>query len=300
TAGGGLSGAGGRRGGAVAEARSRPLAREKGDQRAAGAGEALGVLERDLEAARASVLSAAGDRVAARNARHEVDVEASRAAASLARLEESRGRIAGELTQRGREVELAREEEEKLSLEARGAGLEIASWETELSRLSAAILEAEAARDAARDALGAVEHRLSALRQIVRSREGDAAAASRALSEAGLTERGSLSRRLRPAPGWEGAVDLLLGEDLEAVVASGDAARAVEASRGLPSARLVRAEWSAASAADTPAGALGGWEIALANFGDLSAAERAALPNAAFVASLADALELSERFPAVA
>jgi chromosome segregation protein len=288
-----------RLGRAVAEARARSLAREESDQRASAAAAALATLEKDLETARAAVLSAAGERVAARNARHEVDVEASRAAASLSRLDQTRAGIAAELALRQEEVAQGRQEEEKLSLEVRGAELEIASWETELARLSAAILEAEAARDAARDSLGAAEHRLSALQEIVRSREGDAAAASRALSEAGLTERGALSRRLRPAPGWEGAVDLLLGEDLQALIASGDTARALEASRRLPAARLIRGDWTSEAPASAPAGSLGGWEIALANYAELSAAERAALPGAAFVGSLAEALELSVRFPTV-
>src|SRR5204862_2518425 len=70
---------------AVVEARSRSLAREESDQRASSAGAALAALERDLEVARAESLNAAGDRVAARNARHEKDVDASRVAASLAR-----------------------------------------------------------------------------------------------------------------------------------------------------------------------------------------------------------------------
>jgi len=288
---------------AIAEARSRSLAREESDQRAAAALEALGALERDLEAARSQALSAAGDRVTSRNARHDLDLEASRTAASLARLEESRGRISGELAQREQELSAAREEEERLSLEARSAELEIASWEMEIARLSAAILEAESSRDLARDALGSAEHRLAALGEIVRSRLGNESAARAALSAAGLPERGTLARRLRPAPGWEGAVDALLGEDLDALLTPGDAEKAVEASAGLPAARLIRAEWTPNSAhAPVPAsmgGLRGGWDVALTNFADLSPAELAALPHATFVETLAEALSLSERFPAV-
>ncbi len=285
---------------AIAEARTRSLAREESDQRASAAATALAELERNLEAARELALSAAGDRISARNARHEVDVEASRVAASLARLEESRGRIAGELRGREEEVARAREEQEKLGFEARSAELEIEAWEMELARLSAANLEAEGARDGARESLGSVEARLSALQEIARSREGNAAAAGAALSAAGITERGTLARRLRPAEGWEGAVDLLLGDDSEALVAAGDAARAIGAGRHLPVSRLVRADWSAETPASDPSGALGGWEIALRNYADLSAAERAALPPAAFAESLDAALSLSERHPSVA
>src|SRR6266498_641820 len=284
---------------AVAEARTRSLAREESDQRASAAAMALADLERRLEAEREEALSAAGDRISARNARHEVDVEVSRVVASLARLEESRERIARDLRDRGEEVARAREEQEKLSFEARSAELEIEAWEMELARLSATHLEAEGARDAARENLGAVEARLSALEEIVRSREGTAAAAGAALSAAGMTERGPLSHRLHPAEGWEGAVDLLLGDDSEALLAPGDAARAIGVSRHLSVSRLIRADWTAETSAPAPAGALGGWEIAVRNFADLSAAERAALPAAAFVETLEEALLLSERFPSL-
>jgi len=285
---------------AVAEARTRSLAREESDQRASAAAAILADLERRLEAAREEALSTAGDRISARNARHEVDIEVSRVAASLARLEESKARIARELRDRDEEVARAREDEENLAFEVRSAELEIEAWEMELARLSAAHLEAEGARDAARESLGAVEARLSALEEIVRSREGNAAAAGAALSAAGMSERGPLSRRLRPAEGWEGAVDLLLGDDSEALLAPGDAARAIGASRHLSVSRLIRTDWTAETSAPAPDGALGGWEIALRNFADLSAAERAALPAAAFVETLEEALLLSERFPSVA
>ncbi len=285
---------------AVAEARTRSLAREESDQRASAAAAALAELEGKLEVAREAALSAAGDRVSARNVRHEVDVEASRVAASLARLQESRARIAGELRDRDEEAARGQEEVEKLSFQVRSAELEIEAWETELASLSAAHLEAEGARDAARESLGSVEARLSALTEIVRSREGNAAAAGAALSAAGMTERGPLSRRLHPAEGWEGAVDLLLGDDSEALLAPGDATRAIGASSHLAVSRLIRADWSAETSVPAPAGTLGGWETALRNFAELSAAERAALPAAAFVESLEQALLLSERYPSLA
>src|SRR6266542_1829641 len=63
---------------AVAEARARSLAREETDQRASEALAALEKLEEDLEAAREEALRAAGERVAARNARHEIDLAAER------------------------------------------------------------------------------------------------------------------------------------------------------------------------------------------------------------------------------
>src|SRR5262249_6467642 len=235
------------------------------------------------------------------NARHELDLEGSRVAASLARLEDSRGKIAGDLAVREQELSAAREEEEKLSLEARSAELEIASWEMEIARLASSILEADAARDKARDALGSAEHRLTALQEIVRSREHDESEARAALAAAGLAERGTFSRRLRPAPGWEGAVDALLGEDLGALLSSGDPARAIEASRTLPAARVIRDDWTPRQEDSTAALTIpaGGWQTALSNYADLSAAEKAALPAAAFVETLAEALDLSPHHPTV-
>ncbi len=283
----------------VAEARTRSLAREESDQRASAAAAALASLETELEAARSEALSAAGERVLARNARHEVDLESSRVAASLARLADSRSRISEVLAARDAEIESGRQEEEQSTRELRAAELEIEERERELGRLSEALAEAEAGRGAAREAAGSLEHRLAALREVLRSREGNVAAAGSALSAAGVVERGALSRRVRPAPGWEGAVDLLLGEDWDALLASGDAGRALQALSHLPAARLVRMDWDGPASPEAPPGSVGGWEIALSNFADLSAAERAALPAAAFVRTLEEALRLAERFPAV-
>ena len=69
----------------VAEARAKSLAREEADRLASEAGAACAALERELEEMRTRALNAAGERVAARNARHEVDLAAERIAASLAR-----------------------------------------------------------------------------------------------------------------------------------------------------------------------------------------------------------------------
>ena len=181
------------------------------------------------------------------------------------------------------------------------AELEIATWEMEIARLASSILEAETARDKARDALGSAEHRLTALQEIVRSREHHEAEARAALAAAGVAERGTFSRRLRPAPGWEGAVDALLGEDLDALLSSGDPARAVEASRALPAARLIRDDWTSTSPFEGPASpsGAGGWQTALSNYADLTPAEKAALPNAAFVETLQEALDLSRAYPSV-
>jgi chromosome segregation protein len=281
---------------ALEEARSRSLAREEADRRAVEAAAALAELERELDAARAEALSAAGARVASRNARHEVDVEASRAAASLAALAEARQRLEAELAHRAAETARVESEHGAISEEATAARADVAAWEAEISRVAREILETEAERERAKEALGAAEHRGAALRELLSSREGTAHRFQEALDTSGIPHGGLLSDRLRPARGWEAAVDLVLGDELEAVLSVPEASRALALSRALPCAGLVRADWSAADAGATD---YSGWEAVLENFGELAPSERAALPPAGFVEGLAEALALSEAHPRV-
>jgi chromosome segregation protein len=282
---------------AVEDARARSEAREQADRRAAEAAAALAELERELDRTRAEVLSAAGDRVASRNARHEVDLEASRAAASIARLAADRGRLIEELAERIAEMERAAGEHAGLEQAAEAARSEVARREREVSALAARIAEAEAARETAREALGSAEHRAGALKDLLASREGTAHRFRESLSGSGVAHGGLLSDRLRPARGWEAAVDLLLGDELEAVLDVADPERALASARRLPSASLVRASWRPVS--PPPSGAYPGWEAALENFGELSPAEKAALPAAAFVQTFEQALELAPNHPTV-
>jgi chromosome segregation protein len=282
---------------AIVEARARSLAREEADAKASTAAAALTALEQELESSREGVLLAAGERVTARNARHEVDLEASRAAASLARLDEAHARTAAELAVRQRELDQSREEEGRLSAAASSARADTEAWEAELARLAGALAEAEVARERARDILSVSEHRRGALKEIWQSRQGNVQAVRDALGAASLPDSGSLADRLRPAPGWEAAVDLLLGDDLEAILSSGDPAAAVEASRGLASASFVRTDWVGVPAGTSVPGARGGWEIALENWESLSRAERAALPPVSLVDDLSAAITLAASFP---
>ncbi len=284
---------------AVAEARAKSGAREEADRKASAASAALAQLERKLEAARTEALSAAGKCVAARNARHEVDLETSRVAASLTRLEEARTRTTHELAEREEEVSQAQEQERRASEEARAAREDVDAGEQELARLIGLVAEREAARESAREALGALEHRHGALLEIARSREGSVEKLRGALAASGVAERGLLCERLRPARGWEEAVDLLLGGDLDALLVAGDTIRAVQASRKLPTWSLIRSDWAPDTKAPAPAGTVPGWDVALENFASLTAAERAALPPAGFVEPLEEALRLAERFPGV-
>jgi len=280
----------------VAEARAKSLAREEADRLASEAGAACAALERELEEMRTRALNAAGERVAARNARHEVDLAAERIAASLARLAQTGARIAEELSGREREANEAEREAARLKAAAEDATARVTAIDTELGRLSARLTEAEAARDDAHAAAGALEHRLAALVETLRARETSVNEVRQALRAAGLSEHGALSDRIRPRDGWEDAVGLVLGNDSDALLASGDVRLAVEAMRSLSSARMVRSDWRHETREERPAPSVG-WDAVLEGHAALSVAERAALPRTAFVESLADALALSETNP---
>ena len=281
---------------AIADARSRSLAREEADRRATAATAALAALERDLEIARSEALAAAGDRVAARNARHEIDLEASRVAASLSRLREALEKVGREIRERQEEVMRA----ERETADARSHEVEahraVADVEAELERLAARLAEKQSERDGARETLGSAEHRQSALSEVLHRRESNLQSVRESFARAGVSDRGRLSDRLRPARGWEEAVDLLLGEELDALLAGGDPRTAAAAVRNFPSASFVRADWSLGSSGED---GVRGWEVALENFGELTAAERAALPAAMFLDSLDEALLLAERSPRI-
>ena len=280
----------------VTEARAKSLAREEADRRAADAAAECSRLERELEETRTRALSAAGERVGARNARHEVDLAAERVAASLSRLAEAARRVAEELA--AREADAA-EGERQAAVLAETAGSAARRLAETAARLEALAAEGEAAereRDAARDAAGSVEHRLAALRETLRAREASVAEVRAALAGAGLSDRGALADRLRPHAGWEDAVGMVLGGDAEALLASGDTSRGVEAMRSLGAARIVRSDWDREPDRADHGGALG-WDAVIDAHGSLSAAERAALPQAGFVETLGEALALSARFP---
>ncbi|HEX9304477.1 MAG TPA: chromosome segregation protein SMC [Thermoanaerobaculia bacterium] len=282
---------------AVAEARARSLAREETDRRASEALAALEKLEEDLEAAREDALRAAGERVAARNARHEIDLAAERVAAGASRLDESRIKLGRELEERQRDSAAAEREEASLRESAEAAAETVRRLADEISAIGRGLSELEAAREDTRALLAALEERAAALAEAARARDGALAAMRDVLDAAGVAHEETLADRLRPAPGWERPLDLLLGADSDALFTRGDWKRAAGAVRELPGARLLRAEWLLQSDPTPVAGSLGGWEVAIRNFDDLSPAERAALPRVAFVGSLDQAIVLSEKSP---
>ncbi|HEV8230726.1 MAG TPA: chromosome segregation protein SMC, partial [Thermoanaerobaculia bacterium] len=283
---------------AVAEARSRSLAREEADHRATEAAAVLARLEEDLEKAREVGLRAAGERVAARNARHDLELAAERVAAGTARLDESLTRLERELQERRSELESAERESDALREESARAADAVRRLSDEIIGMSRALSEMETAREEARASLATLEERAAAIEEALRAREDTRAALRGAMRSAGIEDQGTLSERLRPSAGWERAVDVVLGGDLDALVARGDWKRAAAASHELPSPRLVRADWRRAPDPTPPlAGTLGGWETALANFEGLIPAEKAALPRVVFVSSLEEAIALAEEAP---
>ncbi|HWZ86331.1 MAG TPA: AAA family ATPase, partial [Thermoanaerobaculia bacterium] len=281
---------------AVAEARARSLAREEADRRASEAATSCAALERELEETRGHALSASGDRIATRNARHEVDLAAERVAASLARMTQAAAKIAEDLAGREREASEAEREAASLSAAAAQSTASVARVEEELAAIALALGQAEAARESARQAAGALEHRLAAVGETLRARETSVNAVRQALRGAGLSEHGALSERIRPRAGWEDAVGLVLGADTDALLATGDVGRAVDAMRALSAGRLIRADWRHEARHERPDGAFG-WDAVVEDFADLSAAERGALPATAFVENLGQALALAEIHP---
>ncbi|HYB53437.1 MAG TPA: AAA family ATPase, partial [Thermoanaerobaculia bacterium] len=279
---------------AVAEARARSLDREEADRKASAAAAALARLEQSLEQARAENLAAAGERVGAGNARHETDLAAERVAASLLRLEEAAARVAGSFAEREGDVGAAQSEHDRLAAEAAAAAAAVEACESDLARLSADLEAADRDHQSAREALRELEHRMAALEEISRAREVTVEEVRNALSTSGISSRHRLSDRLEPRPGWEDAVDAALGGDADALLVEGDVARAISATAGLPSTRLVAAGWTPASPARDDGA---GWSSILSNFERLTAAERGALPPAVFVHNLAEAVAQSREHP---
>ncbi|MEX0878118.1 MAG: chromosome segregation protein SMC [Thermoanaerobaculia bacterium] len=280
----------------VAEARAKSLAREEADQRASEAALLCAARERELEDTRNLALAAAGDRVAIRNTRHEVDLAAERVTASLSRLLGTSARISEELAGREAGASEAQTEASRLLEAAAQASRRVADVEDALASTTLRLEEAETSREAARASAGALEHRLAALLETLRARELGVDEVRAALRGAGLSEQGALSDRIRPRAGWEDAVGLVLGMDSDALLAAGDVMRAVDAMRPLSAARIVRADWRQDTRQAEIGGCLG-WEDVLEGHASLSNAEKAALPPTAFVERLADALALSERHP---
>ena len=280
----------------VAEARAKSLAREEADRRAAEAAALCSALERELDETRDRALAAAGERVATRNARHEVDLSAERVAASLARLAQAAEKIAAELAEREADASEAETEAGRLRASADMAAGRVRAVEAELASVVRDLSEAESRREAARASAGALEHRHAALVELLRARDVGVNAVRDAIRGAGLSERGALSDRIRPRDGWENAVGRALGTDADALLASGDVHHAVDALRALASGRIVRDDWRQDVRSGSIAGSRG-WDAVLDGYDGLSPAERSALPAAAFVEDLSDALALAERHP---
>ena len=280
---------------AVAEARARSQAREDADRRASEAAAALAAVEESLEAARTEALKAAGERVATRNSRHELELAFERVGASSARLEESLTRLGRDLDERRSDLDAADREEETLRVSAESAAADVRRLAEDIGGMSRALEELESAREEARATVAKLEERAAALEEAARARASGVSAVRGALVAAGIAHGDTLAERLRVRPGWERALDRLLGRDSDAVLARGDFRGAAAAASEVPAARLVRADWSRAPR--DAGGAFAGWEVVLVGIEELSPAERAALPRAGFVRSLDEALALADAHP---
>src|SRR5439155_2379526 len=183
---------------AVSEARTRSLAREETDRKASEALAALEKLEEELEAARTDALRAAGERVAARNARHEVDLAVERLAAGATRLEEGRIKLARELEERGRDLAAAEREEASLRETARAGGETVRQLAAEIAAIVRGLSEMETAREDARASLATLEEREAALVEAARARDGALGAIREVLTAAGVAHDATLADRLRP------------------------------------------------------------------------------------------------------
>ena len=279
----------------VAEARAKSLAREEADRLASEAGAACAALERELEEMRTRALNAAGERVAARNARHEMDLAAERIAASLA--------PGGNRSPHRRRARLAR---------ARGERSRAGSG-APAGRGRGSDGPGDGDRRGARPALRSAHRRRSGARRGPRggrrarapprgpSRDSARAGDERQRSPPGPPGRRPLGARraVRPDPASRG-----LGRRRRprARKRFGRAARLGrrEARGRRDAATVVRphgpGRLASRDAGDRPAGSFG-WDAVLDGYAELSLAERAALPRTAFVDSLDDALALSETHP---
>ncbi len=128
-----------------------------------------------------------------------------------------------------------------------------------------------------RESLAAEEQRLRALEEMKGSREKGAQRVLDHLRARGERSDGTVASKLVPRAGWEGILDRLASEELDAVVIDGEgfeaASRLREAGVG---GTVLGSGWQAPSAP-------GGWDGVLENFGELSPALVSILPPVLFV-----------------
>lgn len=159
--------------------------------------------------------------------RRRAEVEASR----IAQLEQSLGRIAQRLERLGDDVAQAvpgehAEDIEALDTRIAEVDAAIEARETELSGLGeqfaatrSALEEAERRLTDARGEIQVLTGRRASLEALQESALGRTDEAARAfLAERGLDRRPRLGERIQVQPGWEGAVETVLGSTLQAVV----------------------------------------------------------------------------------
>ncbi len=186
---------------------------------------------------------------------HHLEQQLARLAERAARLEQERGGLATEGLQEeaaAAAAELAAVEQERAALEAAiGEGrTRIAARREADARAARALAEARGRRQAAQGRLAALE----ALQEQALDKRGTGVAGW--IARHGLAERPRLAEALRVEPGWERAVETVLGDDLRAVCVDG-LAEPSEAVAGLSEGTLSIFDTAAAGPSGTADGVHG-------------------------------------------
>jgi chromosome segregation protein len=243
----------------------------------------LTALEKSLDEARADLVARAGERVEARNERHEIDLALERVASSRGRIEEMRSRVTASLASLAGELARGREESDRLAAENTARRESAQENDRRAAEVAAEVAALEHRRGDLREELAALEHRAAALEEIRAGRERDAEAARAALAQAGHAVSGFLAEALRPRAGWEEVLDRLAAEELSALVVDDESRAAAGRLREAGIAGTVAGNrWTGASpTAD--------WASALENWNELPPAIAASLPRVTFVETANDA-----------
>ncbi|MGH9443310.1 MAG: chromosome segregation protein SMC [Thermoanaerobaculia bacterium] len=250
-------------------------------------------VEDSLEKVRLAAASLSGERAQARNERHQTDLALERIAAARSRIAETRRRLDDSIASIEAEVSESGEENRRVS--ERAAECAAASDRNGELLQSALkdVAELEDARGGLRERLAAEEQQLRALEEQKGSIEQGARRVLEHLRSRGERTDGVVASKLVPKQGWEGILDRIATEELEAVVVDGDgfevAARLRDAGAG---GTVFGSVWPRTAEA-------GGWERVLENFHELSPALLSILPPVLFVETSEEAREAARSRPGV-
>ncbi len=253
--------------------------------------ERIGRIEEGLEAVRLAIASLAGDRARARNERHETDLGLERIAAARSRIAEANGRF--ELSIAAIEIEVAESEAENGRRRDQAAECAAAAQgnETRLQDAVREVSDLEIERGGLREGLAAEEQRRRALEEMKGSREKGAQRVLDHLHARGESSDGTVASKLVPKAGWEGILDRLASEELDAVVVEGEGFEAASRLREAGVGGTVLGSGSQTPSEPTA------WEGVLENFRDLSPALVSILPPVLFVEDASSARDAARAHP---